>query len=217
MSIRVLLADDHKIVREGLRSLLEKEPDITVIGEADTGAKTVELTEELQPDIVIMDITMPGLNGIAATHQIKKNAPDIKVLCLSVHSDKRFVLALLRAGGSGYLLKNCPFEELVRAIRAISANQVFLSPAIAHIVVDATKGRGSTKKRAGHLVLTPRECEVVQLIAEGKNTKQIALTLHISGKTVDAHRRQIMKKLKIHSIADLTRYAITEGLISLET
>lgn len=217
MSIKVLLADDHKIVREGFRKLLDQEVGIEVIGEADTGRRTVELAQELAPDVIVMDITMPDLNGIDATHQIRKKVPNARVLCLSMHSDKRFVLAVLRAGASGYLLKDCPFEELSRAIHAVARNEVYLSTQIAHYVVDESITHTKDKKSAAYTVLTPREREIVQLIAEGKNTKTIAFDLGISVKTVEAHRRQIMKKLKIHSVAELTKYAINEGLTTLDT
>ena len=217
MSIRIVLADDHKIVRDGLRKLLDQEVGIEVIGEASTGRKTIELTQELVPDVVVMDITMPGLNGIEATSKIKKEIPSTKVLCLSMHSDKRFVMAVIRAGASGYLLKDCPFEELSRAIHAVARNEVYLSPQIAHYVVDESMTHTKDKKSAAYTVLTPREREIVQLIAEGKNTKTIAFDLAISVKTVEAHRRQIMKKLQMHSIAELTKYAISEGMTSLDT
>lgn len=217
MSIRVLLADDHKIVREGFRKLLDQEVGIEVIGEADTGRRTVELAQELAPDVIVMDITMPDLNGIDATHQIRKKVPNVRVLCLSMHSDKRFVLAVLRAGASGYLLKDCPFEELARAIHTVARNEVYLSTQIAHYVVDESITHTKDKKSAAYTVLTPREREIVQLIAEGKNTKTIAFDLGISVKTVEAHRRQIMKKLNMHSIAELTKYAINEGLTTLDT
>ena len=217
MSIKVLLADDHKIVRDGLRKLLDHEVGVEVIGEADTGRKTVELAQELVPDVVVMDITMPDLNGIEATSKIKNEVPDTKVLCLSMHADKRFVMAVIRAGASGYLLKDCPFEELSRAIHAVARNEIYLSSQIAHFVVDESIAHGKGEKSAAYTVLTPREREIVQLIAGGKNTKTIAFDLGISVKTVEAHRRQIMRKLKIHSVAELTKYAISEGLISLDT
>jgi DNA-binding NarL/FixJ family response regulator len=217
MSIRVLLADDHKIVREGLRKLLNQDIGIEVVGEADTGRKTVALAQELCPDVIVMDITMPDLNGIDATSKIKKEVPNTKVLCLSMHADKRFVMAVIKAGASGYLLKDCPFEELSRAIQAVARNEIYLSSQIAHFIVDASISHTKDEKSAAYTVLTPREREIVQLIAEGKNTKTIALGLGISVKTVEAHRRQIMKKLNMHSIAELTKYAISEGLTSLDT
>ena len=216
MSIKVLLADDHNIVRDGLRKLLDQEVGIEVVGEADTGRKTVSLAQELLPDVVVMDITMPDLNGIEATSKIKKKVSSTKVLCLSMHTDKRFVMAVIRAGASGYLLKDCPFEELSRAIHTVARNEIYLSSQIAHYVVDESMARSKLKVSSAYTVLTPREREIIQLIAEGKNTKTIALALGISVKTVEAHRRKIMKKLKIHSIAELTKYAISEGLTSVD-
>jgi len=217
MSTKILLADDHKIVREGFRKLLDQKMNIEVVGEADTGRKTVELVQKLSPDIVIMDITMPDLNGIEATRQIKKKAPGAKVLCLSMHADKRFVIAVMRAGASGYLLKDCPFEELCRAIQALERNEIYLSSQIAHHIVNESLNLQKNADSARYNVLTAREREIAQMIAEGKNTKTIALELAISVKTVEAHRHKIMKKLKIHSIAELTKYAISEGLTSLDT
>ncbi len=217
MSIKVLLADDHKIVREGFRKLLDQETGIEVVGEADTGRKTVDMARELLPDIIVMDITMPDMNGIEATIKIKEEIAGTKVLCLSMHADKRFVMAVIRAGASGYLLKDCPFEELKRAIHAVARNEVFLSSQIAHYVVDESLSHTKGKKSAAYYDLTPREREIAQQIAEGKNTKAIAAKFGISVKTVEAHRRQVMKKLKIHSIAELTKYAINEGLTSLNT
>lgn len=216
MSIKVVLADDHKIVREGLRKLLDNEIGIEVIAEADTGRKAMELVSELEPDVVIMDITMPDLNGIDATRKIKKEIPNTRVLCLSMHADKRFVMAVIRAGASGYLLKDCPFEELSRAIHVIARNEVYLSSQIAHYFVDESISHGDKEVSAARTLLTPREREIVQLIAEGKNTKTIAFDLGISVKTVETHRRQIMRKLNIHSVAELTKYAINEGLTSLD-
>jgi len=216
MSIRILLADDHKIFREGMRSLLEKEPNMIVIGEAGNGKETVKLAKELMPDVVIMDITMPDLNGIDATQQLKKKAPNTKVLCLSQHSERNFVLAMFEVGASGYLLKDSAFDELTRAIYAVYSKKVYISPQIAHYIIDESLARASERK-VSSAVLTSKEREVLQLIAEGKSTKQIALHLNRSMKTIETHRRQISKKLKIHSIAELTKYAISEGLTSLDT
>jgi len=214
LSIKILLADDHKLVREGFRKLLAQETDIEVIGEADTGRKTIEMVLELLPDIVVMDITMPDLNGIDATASIKREVPSTKVLCLSMHSDRRFVMAVIRAGASGYLLKDCSSDELVRAVHAVARNEVYLSSQIAHFVVNESLASTKDKGGSAYEVLTPREREIVQLLAEGKNTKTIALTLGISVKTVEAHRHKVMQKLKMHSIAELTKYAISEGLTS---
>jgi NarL family two-component system response regulator LiaR len=216
MSIRILLADDHLIFREGMRSLLAREPDIDVVGGAENGRETVRLARELKPDVIVMDITMPDLNGMEATRQIKKRIPDTKVLCLSMHSDRRYVLDMFRAGVSGYLLKNCAYKELSDAIHIVALNQVYISPQIAHIVVDESIAQQPPAASSVQSILTPREREVLQLIAEGRNTKHMALKMHLSSKTIEAHRRRIMKKLHIRSVAELTKYAISEGLTSLE-
>jgi DNA-binding NarL/FixJ family response regulator len=217
MSIRILLADDHKITRQGLRSLLEKQPDMEVVAEAEEGRTAVRLVRELLPDVVIMDVTMPDLNGIEATRQIIGKFGDIKIIALSMHSDTLFVSEMLKSGASGYLLKDCAFEELARAIRTVVANKTYLSPSISGVVVDDYLHRLSKADFSGSEILTNREREVLQLIAEGKSTKQTALKLHISAKTVETHRRQLMNKLDIHTVAELTKYAIRKGLTSLET
>jgi len=217
MSVRILLADDHRIVREGLRSLLEKQPDMEVIAEADNGRTTVVLSRKHKPDVVIMDITMPDLNGIEATRQIITNSPGIKVLALSMHSTRKLVTEMLNAGASGYLLKHSAFEELGRALHTVMGNQIYLSPKIAGIVVDDYLHCVKSKAPSALTTLSYREREVLQLLAEGKSTKRIASSLHVSISTVESHRKQIMDKLNLHSIAELTKYAIREGLTSLDT
>ncbi len=217
MSIRILLADDHKITREGLRSLLDKQPDMEVLAEAQEGRTAVRLARELLPDVVIMDVSMPDLNGIAATRQIIDRVPKVKVIALSMHSDALFVTEMLKSGASGYLLKDCAFEELTRAIHAVVADKTYLSPSISGVVVNDYLHHLSKVDFSGPDVLTDREREVLQLLAEGNSTKQIALKLHISVKTIETHRLQIMNKLDIHSVAELTKYAIRKGLTSLET
>jgi DNA-binding NarL/FixJ family response regulator len=216
MSIRILLADDHGIIRQGLHSLLEQQSDIKVVGEAEDGRKAVSLVRELAPDIVIMDITMPNLNGVDATRRIVEEFPKVKVIALSIHSNKRFVADMLRAGALGYILKECLFDELVQGIRVVAGGNIYLSPRITDVVVDDYKGRLSKTADTPLSILTNREHEVLQLLAEGKSTKQIALELHVSVKTIEANRRQIMEKLNIHSVAELTKYAVREGLTSLE-
>lgn len=217
MSIRILLADDHKIIREGLRSLLEKDPELEVIAEAGDGTTTVKLARKLKPEVVIMDITMPDLNGIEATRQIMAELLNVKVIALSMHSDRRFVVGMLKAGASGYLLKDCAFDELIHTVHTVVSNRIYLSPGITDIVVDDYLRQMSTTNSSVTSMLTNREREVLQLLAEGKTTKQIADHLYLSVKTIETHRRQIMVKLDIHSIAELTKYAIREGLTSLET
>jgi len=217
MSIRILLADDHRIMREGLRSVLEKELDMEVIAEAKDGRMTVKLAEKLSPDVIVMDITMPGLNGMDATREILSMVSDVKVVALSMHSDEQFVAGMLNAGASGYLLKDCAFEELCRAIRAVVANETYLSPGIASIVVKEYRRALSRTEFSLSPGLTAREREVVQLVTEGKSSKEIASLLHVSVRTVESHRHQIMDKLDIHTIAELTKYAIRKGITSLET
>jgi DNA-binding NarL/FixJ family response regulator len=218
MSIRVLIADDHKIMLAGLRSLLEKQTDIEVVGEADNGRKAVQMAQEKKPDVIVMDVSMPDLNGIEATKQIIESLPETRVIALSMHSDKRFVMGMLRAGASGYLLKDCASQELANAIVQVAGGKKYLSPEITGVVIDDfLLGGGSSEEVAtAASQLSPREREVLQLIAEGWSTKQIASHLYVSIKTIETHRRQIMKKLDLHSIADLTKYAIREGLTSIE-
>jgi DNA-binding NarL/FixJ family response regulator len=217
MNTRILLADDHKIMREGLRSLLDKQQSIEVVGEAEEGRTTVRLVTDLSPDVVIMDIEMASLNGIEATRQIVAKTPEVKVIALSVHSDRRFITEMLKAGASGYVLKDCSFEELVQAIRAVMANRIYLSPGIADKVIKDYVRFLPRTDFSVFSILTEREREVLQLIAEGKSTKKTALSLHVSVKTVETHRKRIMDKLDIHSIAELTKYAIREGLTSIES
>ncbi len=215
MSIKVILADDHKIMREGLRSLLEKEPDIEVVAEAENGRTAVQQVQELSPDIVIMDVSMQDLNGIEATRQIIARYPDVKVLALSMHSDKTYVAGILSAGASGYLLKDSAFDELAEAIRVVISGQFYLSSRVAASVTkDYVRHLSGTSDPSTHSNLTAREREVLQLLAEGKSKKQVALQLNMSVKTVETHRQKIMEKLDIYSIAELTKYAIREGLTS---
>lgn len=215
MDIKVLLADDHKIVRDGLRNLLEKEPEIKVVGEAEDGRETVQLSKKLSPEIVIMDIAMPDLNGIEATRHIMAENPDIKVIALSMHSDRRFVSEMLKAGASAYLLKDCAFEELVTAIKTVVRNKTYLSPGISGVIIEDYIRNASKAESSVFSLLSDREREVLQLMSEGKTTKEIASNLNVSIKTVETHRTNIMTKLDIHSVAELTKYAIREGLTSL--
>lgn len=217
MNIRVLLVDDHAIIREGLRSLLEKQPEMEVVADTDDGRKAFDLVRELLPDIVIMDITMRGLNGIEATRRIIDEFPTVKVIALSIHSKRRYVTDMLSAGASGYILKECLFDELAQAIKAVAAGGRYLSPRITDIVVNDYIKHLSATTNSPFEALKTREREVLQLVAEGKSTKQIALELHVSTKTIEANRRQIMEKLRVHSVAELTKYAVREGLTTLET
>ena len=215
MIIKIIVADDHKIVRQGLRTLLEAEPDMNVVGEADNGRATLRLVQELKPQVVIMDISMPGLNGIEATRQILVESPEVKVVALSMHSDSLFVLNMLKAGASGYLLKDCALEELVKAIRTVVAQKTYLSPGVSDIVIKDFVSGWSSPGSSAFSVLTAREREVLQLIVEGKKSSEIADCLCVSVKTVETHRSQLMSKLKIKNIADLVKYAIREGIISI--
>ena len=216
MAVRILIADDHKIVREGLRALIEKHEKMEVVAEAETGLDAVRLTRKLEPDVVIMDLGMPQMNGIEATREITASNRRIKVIALSMHSDKRFVLQMLKAGASGYLLKDSAFEELITAVKTVTSNQSYLSPKITDVVLKEYLQTVSRGDASVFSVLTHREREVLQMLAEGRSTKEIAASLNVSVKTVETHRQQIMDRLKIRSVAELTKYAIREGLTSLE-
>ena len=215
MAIKILIADDHQILRQGLRTLLEKEPDLEVVAEADNGRSTVRLARESHPEVIIMDVAMPDMNGIEATRQIISEMPKVKVIALSMYADRRFVANMLKAGASGYLLKDCASEELVRAIRVVMAHKTFLSPGVADIVVKDYVQAPLGREASVFSILSNREREVLQLMAEGRSTNQIAECLHVSVKTVETHRQQMMQKLKMHSVAELTKYAIREGLTTL--
>ncbi len=214
MSTKILLADDHQIMREGLAALLEKEPGFKVVGQAADGRAAVRQARELNPDVVVMDVSMPDLNGVEATRQIISEVPGVKVIALSMHANRQFVKGMLQAGASGYLLKYAAAQDLVRAIQQVRAGRVYLSPEIVGVVVDdyMSPAPDSTV----FATLTPREREVLQLFAEGKNPRQIAEVLHLGLKTVEAYRRQIMEKLGFKSFADLVKYAVREGLTTLE-
>ena len=216
MSIRIILADDHAIVRHGLSKLLQQEKDMEVIAQAQDGHSTVELTRELSPDMVIMDIGMPDLNGIEATRHIIRDFPQVKVIGLSMHSGQKFVSEMLRAGASGYLLKDCALEELTTAIKTVADGKIYLSPGITDVVVENYVRHSEDSESSAFSLLSNREREVLQLMAEGKTTKQIARQLYISPKTVEGHRLRLMSKLKMDSVAQLTKYAIQEGLTSPE-
>lgn len=214
--IEVMIVDDHKIVREGIRMLLEKYPDISVVAEADDGRAALQLLEEKSLRVVLMDMTMPGMNGIEATQRVSADHPEVGVLILSMHKDKRFVAQAFRAGARGYLLKDCASAELIQAVRAVAGGEVYVCSGIIGVVMDDYVKRVPDMFAQTEVPLTPREREVLQLIAEGNNAKNIAYLLKINVKTVDTHRQQIMKKLKLHSIAELTKYAIREGVISMD-
>ena len=214
MSIRIILADDHAILRHGLNRLIQQQEDMEVIAQAGDGHSIVDLTRELSPDIVVMDIGMPDLNGIDATMQITRDFPQVKIIGLSMHSGKKFISEMLKAGASGYLLKDCAFEELITAIKTVMEGKTYLSPSIADVIVENYVRPSNHEESSAFSTLSQREREVLQLLAEGKTTKQIGMILHISSKTVEGHRLRIMSKLNIDSVANLTKYAIREGLTS---
>jgi DNA-binding NarL/FixJ family response regulator len=216
MAIRVLLADDHQLLRQCLRAMLAADAEIEIIGEAENGRLAVELARQLTPDVVVMDVSMPDLNGVDATQQVKARMPGVQVLALSAHSDRRFVTSILAAGALGYILKDCAFDELRLAIHTVARKQVYLSPAIAGVVVENSLGLAPANGASAGTALTPRHREVLQLLAEGLSTKQIAVRLHVSAKTVETHRTALMKRLNCQSVADLTKYAIREGLTSVD-
>lgn len=217
MNIKVLIVDDHKIVREGLRSLLEKEPDMEVVAEAGSGKMAVQLAKELHPHVVVMDMGLPEMNGIEATRRIVAEMPEIKVVVLSMHSNRHFVVDALNAGAQGYLLKDCAYEELAVTIRNITSKENYFNQAVGGIVITDEPLQSDepfpVKIRS---VISKREQEVLRLIAEGRTTKAIAFALGVSIKTVETHRQHIMDKLNLFSIAELTKYAIREGLTSLD-
>lgn len=214
--MRIIIVDDHGIVREGLKALLENQPDIEVVGEGEDGQVAVELTKQLSPDMIIMDMSMPNLNGIEATRLILQNSPNTKVVILSMHSDRHIVKEILEAGASAYVLKSNLFDEMLRALETVAKGGRYLSPRITDVVINGYVGKSAENDAAEATKLTGRERQIVQLVAEGKTIKEIAGMLHISPKTADSNRRQIMNKLGFNSVAELTKYAIREGLTSLE-
>lgn len=214
MTVHVLVADDHPIVRSGVRMVLEGQKDLAVVGEAAGGREAVDLARKLKPAVVLIDISMPDLSGIEATRRILADAPQVKVIALSMHADKRYVAEMLKAGARGYLLKDGVGEEVVRAIREVMAGGVYLAQRVAGTVVQDYVQRLAGGDDPGGL--TPREREVLALVADGRSSKEIAAALHVSPKTIETHRLQIMGKLELHSVAQLTKYAIRQGLTSLE-
>jgi two-component system, NarL family, response regulator NreC len=216
VSTKVLLVEDHKIVREGFRSLLEMQPYFQVVGEAENGSQAVALAKTLLPHVIIMDVTLPDMNGIEATRHILADLPDIKVIALSIHSDTKFVTEMLLAGARGYLVKDCAFEELVHAINAVMSNRRYLSPMITDQFVESFLGQTPGEEVRIFPGLSGREREVFQLLAEGRSAKEIANDLSLSVKTVEAYRRRLMEKLGLQNVVELTKHAIKEGIISLK-
>jgi DNA-binding NarL/FixJ family response regulator len=215
MQTRILLVDDHRVLSQGVRLLLQREADFIVVGEAIDGRTAVDLAREHQPQVVVMDISMPELNGVEAARQILREAPGTRVIALTAHTDQRLVTEMLSAGATGYVVKDAAVDELVQAIRTTVAGRVFLSPRITGVVVDQCV-RGGRGVQDVYEKLTSREREVLQLTAEGKATKEVARCLSVSVKTAETHRRAIMEKLGLHSVAELTKYAIREGLTTVD-
>jgi DNA-binding NarL/FixJ family response regulator len=221
--IRVLIADDHTLVRAGMRALLEHVPDVEVVAEASEGREALHLIATQQPDVVLMDITMPGLNGLETTVRVAKEYPHVRVIILSMHAVEEYVLQALQAGASGYLLKNAATAELALAVKAVARGETYLSPAISKVVIAQYLQRTSGERDWSRVASTPyaqltsRQREILQLIAEGHTSKDIAQRLHLSVRTIETHRTEIMQRLDIHDVAGLVRYAIRTGLVSPDT
>ncbi len=218
MTTRILLVDDHQMMRDGLRAILSAKEGIVVVGEADDGRKALEAAQELNPDVVVMDVGMPEMNGIEASRRILRELPQVKVIALSTHADKRYVLNMIAAGAAGYVLKEAAGEDLVRAVEAVCRGEHYLSPQITGVVFEPMLGRVPRKspEGGGYEVLGAREREVLQLLAEGLTSKEIAARLELSTKTIETHRRNISQKLGLKSIAELTKYAVREGMTSID-
>jgi len=211
-----MLADDHRIVRDGLRSLLQREPGFEMVGEAEDGVTALELARELTPDVLLVDIAMPRMNGIETVRRLREELPAIHVLCLSVRNEEQLVLAMIEAGAAGYVLKEASFRELVTAIRQVMAGNIYISSALVGIFVEHYRAHAGRTGKPASTPLTQRERELVQLFSEGYTTAEIAVQLHVSRKTVATHRENIQQKLRINGIAEMTRYALREGLSSLD-
>jgi two-component system, NarL family, response regulator NreC len=207
--IRILLADDHAVVRQGFKMILAAQPDMEIVGEAGNGHEAVELAEKLRPEVVVMDVSMPELNGIEATRRLASSTPHTRVVALSMHKDSVYVREILRAGARGYLLKESPATDLVAAVRAAAAGEAYISPAVSNAVLDDYRRHVTNPID----LLTSREREVLQMLAEGKTNKEIAGVLNLSVYTVDAHRGRIMEKLNLHSINELVRFAVRNGMV----
>jgi len=212
--IRILIADDHEVVRDGVAHSLESLDEFTLVGRANSGRQALKLAEQHRPDLILMDVSMPDMNGIEASRQIMALLPDVKIVALTMHTAKPYVVGMLNAGAAGYILKTASFEEVLRALRTIVSGTVFLSPEITHILVEYAKNR-EWEAVDSLALLSAREREVLQLIAEGHTSKAISKNMNISAKTVDVHRNNLKKKLNIRTIAGLTKYAIAKGLTDL--
>jgi len=217
MAVKVLLAEDHNLVRSGIRALLERAEGFEVVGEAADGKEAVRLVEKLEPDVVVMDVNMPGMNGIEATRGVLDKRPQTFVIMLSMHDDRRYIYEALKAGASGYLLKDAAFNELADAIKSVVSGKTYLSPSVADVALsDYVRRAHGEREGPGVELLSPREREVLAMIAEGKSSSEMGKELHISVHTIDTHRRKIMEKLEIHNLAGLIKFAIRHGLTGLE-
>ncbi len=215
MAVKIIVADDHALMREALCSKLDGKPDLNVIAQANNGREAIELCQKHIPDVMFMDVSMPDLNGVEATRRIHENNPNIKIVALSMHSDNKFVMDMLKAGASGYLLKACRFEELLDAIHIIMSGEIYLDRGISTKVIKDHIRTMSNQETGESENLTSREREVLQMVVEGKSSKEIAFKLSIEEHTIVKHRQNIMKKLDIRDIPGLTKYAIRRGIISL--
>jgi len=212
----ILLADDHRIVRQGLRALLEAEADFSLVGETGDGLEAIKLAERLQPDVIVLDLMMPGINGLEATRQISDNCPQTRVVILSMHADEAYVLEALRNGASGYVLKDSSADDLVRAVREVEAGRRYLSPPLSERAIEAYTRKAQETSLDPYEKLTNREREVLHLAAEGHSSTEIAERLSISSRTVETHRANMMRKLELRSQTDLIRYALKRGIIPME-
>ncbi len=215
MATKILIADDHGILRQGICALIKECADMQVVGEADNGLTAVEMARKLKPDVVLMDVTMSGLNGIEATRKIKSEMPEVKVLALTMHAKREIVLDMIKAGASGYILKECKFDDLVNAIKTLTAGQSYLSPQIASIVLNGIVKEGLKVVDGNRVIFTLRENQILQLLTGGESAKQIASQVGLSVKTIEAIRRHIMEKAAVDNLADLTKFAIREGLTKI--
>lgn len=216
MTIKVLLIDDHQLFLAGLKDILSHETDLEILGKGNSGLEAIQMAQDLGPDVIVMDVTMPDLNGIKATQKILENDPSIKILALSMHANKRFISEMLVSGAKGYMLKESNREDFLQAIRTVSSGEIYLSPQVASIVVEEYTRLLSSSGHSALPELSSREMEVLKLLVDGFNTKAIASELKISKNTVDTHRRRILDKLDCQNIAELTRLALREGLVGLE-
>jgi two-component system response regulator NreC len=215
MGTKILIADDHGILRQGIDSLIKECADMQVVGETNNGLTVVEMTRKLRPDVVLMDVTMSGLNGIEATRQIKSELPEVKVLALTVHTEREVILDMIKAGASGYILKECVLDDLINAIQTLAAGQSYLSPQIASTILNGIAKDGLKVVDGNCVIFTMRESHILKLLAGGESAKQIAAELGLSVKTIEAIRRHIMDKAAVDNLADLTKFAIREGLTEI--